>query len=254
MKSRPKVVAFDVVETLFSLEPMRERLRALGLPGEVLEIWFARLLRNAFALDASGTYQPLGEVARNTLEVLVSKCDRSADASALSQALAGFGELPAHADVAPAFQLLQEAGVRIVALTNGNADNTRRLLERALLGGHVERIISIDEVRRWKPAREVYLHAAKVADAAPGDMIYKPGHVTDLESGVVIHATVRPGDAADHDQTRCARVVGKYRHTERSRSGRAPGKARGRVVRRRRLLCPGSSGRVAAVRRAHGNR
>lgn len=51
---------------------MREQLRGLGLPGETLEIWFARLLRNAFALDASGTYQPFGEVARRTLEVLVS--------------------------------------------------------------------------------------------------------------------------------------------------------------------------------------
>ena len=70
MKNRPKVAAFDVVETLFALEPMRGRLRALGLPGDALEIWFARFLRNAFALDTAGTYKPFSEVARGTLEVL----------------------------------------------------------------------------------------------------------------------------------------------------------------------------------------
>ncbi len=60
MKLRPDVVAFDVLETLFSLEPMRAKLIGLGLPAEALELWFARLLRNAFALDASGTFKPGG--------------------------------------------------------------------------------------------------------------------------------------------------------------------------------------------------
>ena len=99
MKSRPKVVAFDVVETLFSLEPMRARLRSLELPDDALKLWFARLLRNAFALDASGTFKPFDEVARATLEVMLAEHRLTADPSALSQALAGFGELPAHADV-----------------------------------------------------------------------------------------------------------------------------------------------------------
>ena len=180
MKHRPKVVAFDVIETLFALEPLRERLRVFGLPGAALEIWFARLLRNAFALDTSGTYKSFGEVARGTLEVLLVESECSAAAPALDQALGGFSELTAYPDVAPAFQLLHEAGVRIVTLTNGHADTTRRLLERARLNHFVERVISIDEVRRWKPAREVYLHAAKVTGVAPGELALVAAHAWDV--------------------------------------------------------------------------
>lgn len=180
LKSRPKVVAFDVVETLFSLEPMRERLRTLGLRGETLELWFALLLRNAFALDASGTYRSFGEVARSTLEVILAENLLTVDPSSLSPVLAGFGELPAHPDVAPAFDALHEAGVRIVALTNGQADNTRCLLERVHLDGQVERIISIEEVRRWKPAREVYLHAARVVGVAPDELGLVAVHAWDV--------------------------------------------------------------------------
>lgn len=180
MKQRPKVVAFDVVETLFSLEPMRERLRVLGLPGEALEIWFARLLRDAVALDASGTYKSFGEVARGTLEVLLAEFDCSSPASALDQALAGMSELAAHADAAPALQLLHGAGMRIIALTNGHADTTHRLLERARLNQFVERVVSIDEVRRWKPAREVYLHAAKAVGVAPGELALVAAHAWDV--------------------------------------------------------------------------
>jgi 2-haloacid dehalogenase len=180
MKTRPKVVAFDVVETLFALEPLRGRLRALGLPGEALEIWFARLLRNAFALDAAGTYKSFGEVARGTLEALLAEFQCPADALEIDQTLSGFGDLPVHDDVAPAFQLLRDNGVRIFALTNGSADITCGLFQRARLAHWVERVISIGEVRRWKPAREVYLHAANIAGVTPGAMALVAAHAWDV--------------------------------------------------------------------------
>ena len=50
---------------------------------------------------------------------------------------------------------------------------------------------------------------AKVGRTKHGacDMIYKPGHTVDLESGVIIRAEVRPGDAADNDAGLCERVM-----------------------------------------------
>jgi hypothetical protein len=34
MPNRPVVMAFDGIETLFALEPLADRLRAVGLPAE----------------------------------------------------------------------------------------------------------------------------------------------------------------------------------------------------------------------------
>jgi transposase len=50
---------------------------------------------------------------------------------------------------------------------------------------------------------------AKVGRTKDGacDMTYKPEHTVDLESGVIIHAEVRPGDAADNDASLCERVM-----------------------------------------------
>ena len=50
--------------------------------------------------------------------------------------------------------------------------------------------------------------AAKVGRTKDGacDMVYKPEHISDLESGAIIHAEVRPGDAADNDTTLTARL------------------------------------------------
>lgn len=180
VKARPRAVAFDVVETLFALEPMRGPLCTLGLPREALDLWFARLLRNGFALDAAGTFKPFGEVAAAALQVLCVEFHCAATAPTIAQILSGLAELPVHDDVAPAFQLLRDNGVRIVALTNGSADTTGRMFQCAKLAHFVERVISIDEVRHWKPSREVYLHAAKVTGVAANELALVAAHAWDV--------------------------------------------------------------------------
>jgi transposase len=50
---------------------------------------------------------------------------------------------------------------------------------------------------------------AKVGRTKHGatDMIYKPEHLSDLESGAIIDVQVRPGDAADNDESMAQRVL-----------------------------------------------
>src|SRR5579884_2887819 len=69
---RPRTVAFDVVETLISLEPLRDRFVEIGLPAATLDRWFALLLRDGMALTLAGDYQPFPAVAESALRVIGS--------------------------------------------------------------------------------------------------------------------------------------------------------------------------------------
>ncbi len=73
-----------------------------------------------------------------------------------------------------------EQGARILALTNGSSDTTRAALRKAGLEHHVEQVLSIEDVKRWKPRREVYLHAAQVAGVRPGRPALWPRHAWDV--------------------------------------------------------------------------
>jgi len=176
---RPKVVAFDVIETLFDLAPIGKRLEVAGLKESLLPVWFARMLRDAFALEVSGAFKPFPEVAAGALKVLMDEHGVKPDDGKVKEVLAGFAELPAHPDVRPAFERLKEAGVRAVTLTNGTAETTKEMLDGAGLTGLVERSIAIDEVKHWKPAKEVYLHAAKVTNVATDELALVAAHAWD---------------------------------------------------------------------------
>lgn len=72
----PRIVVFDVVETLISLEPLRSRFVEVGLPGAALEPWFDRLLRDGMALTLAGDYAPFPAVAASAPPTSPSRPER----------------------------------------------------------------------------------------------------------------------------------------------------------------------------------
>jgi 2-haloacid dehalogenase len=146
MPPRPRTVAFDVVETLMSLEPLRSRFTDVGLDPGLLERWFDRLLRDGMALTLAGDYEPFPAVAAATLHTLARG---ELDDDAVGHVLAGFGELPAHPDVKPAMQALAEAGISMACLSNGTTEATRNFLERNTLAGHVDSVISVADMHSY---------------------------------------------------------------------------------------------------------
>ena len=159
MSGRPAVVAFDVIETLMSLEPLRALLTGIGQPAGLLEAWYTRTLRDGMALSATGDYVPFTEVAEAALRGLTHY---TVSDSQVASVMAGFDELPAFPDAVPALSRLAEEGVRVACLTNGSAYLASSFVNRTGLGSLVDRVISVEEVYRWKPAGVVYLYAASV--------------------------------------------------------------------------------------------
>ncbi len=180
MTVRPRAVAFDVVETTFSLESLRPRLAAYGIPGTSLETWFARILRDAFALAATDTYAAFRDIAAATLAELGREYGLDPGRASLDTVLDGFGQLDPQPDAAEAFRILSNADVRVAALTNGATATTEALFQRAGLTTDVERVISVAEIRQWKPRRGLYLHAAAVLGVAPAELALVATHAWDV--------------------------------------------------------------------------
>jgi 2-haloacid dehalogenase len=174
--ARPRFVAFDIIETTFSLDSLRPLLTALGLPPSALELWFARTLRDAFALAATGVYAGFTDIANDTLLTLAAEHAIKAEGPALKSVLDGFAELDPQPDAGAAFQTLQAAGIGIMALSNGAAETTKKLLDRSGLAPLVRWVVSVADIRIWKPRPEIYLYTAKVAGVAPGEMALVATH------------------------------------------------------------------------------
>ena len=117
---RPRVVAFDAIETMFPLDPLRPSLMALGLPWAGLEGWYATAVRDALALTASGNFKPFTTVLEGALDQVLGEQGLAPPRAARQALLAQFKHLPARADARAALCLVAQARMRPILLTNSN--------------------------------------------------------------------------------------------------------------------------------------
>lgn len=170
-------IAFDILGTCFSLDKPRQALVELGAPPHALELWFAQTLRDAFALSHAGHYQPLKQL-------LAAELPRSLAAIALetteeqrSQALDTFSQLELQTGALIAFHKLQSNGWRLIALTNGSEESTRKLLEQSNALPFFDRILSCDSIGKTKPHPDVYALAKQESE---GEVWLVAAHAWDV--------------------------------------------------------------------------
>lgn len=183
MAQRPMVVAFDVIETLFSLAPVGEALERAGCGPRGLDLFFARMLRDGFALSAAGDYRRFPELAAQATTFVLPEASPEQRQAVLD----AFDRLEPHPDAEPAMAALAGAGVRIVTLTNGGAETTSKLLQKAGLDRYVEATLSVEQPRRWKPAPEPYRFAADTLGLPPERLALVAVHSWD------VHGAARVG-------------------------------------------------------------
>jgi 2-haloacid dehalogenase len=88
--------------------------------------------------------------------------------------LAVYHELDVFDDVREGIERLRDGGYECYVISNGNPEMLDSMIEHAGIGDCIEDAISADEVRTFKPAAEIYRHAA----ARTGTPIDEIVHVT----------------------------------------------------------------------------
>jgi 2-haloacid dehalogenase len=192
MSTVPAVIVFDVNETLSDLAPLTARFAEVGAPGFFAQLWFTALLRDGFALAASGDSAPFGVIGADLLRGLFSdvsvapRLNRSVD-DAVIHVMAGLAELGLHADVAAGVRSLKTAGFRLLTLSNGPTKLADTMLSTAGLRNEFEALLTVDDAPAWKPMRSAYEHAANAAGVQSEDMLLVAVHPWD------IHGAARAG-------------------------------------------------------------
>ena len=178
----PSVVVFDVNETLSDMRPLQHTLAGIGLPGATARAWFASVLRDGFALAATGNYGAFADLAAGALRTELAGADLFCEPEeAVARVMDAFMGLPVHDDVPEGIRLLSAAGARLVTLTNGSVEVTEALLDRAGLRSQFERLLAVREAGIWKPAPGSYAYAAEVCGSEPAEMLMVAVHPWDID-------------------------------------------------------------------------
>jgi 2-haloacid dehalogenase len=196
--ARPKTVALDMIGTTFSLDRLGRELAERGASAGALPLLFAQTLRDYFASSYAGSYVPLRDVLGSSLHRLFASRDMPIGDDEADAVLAALTELDPTPGAAEALRLLDEAGVKVIALTNGGTSLMEALLGRAGLTDLVERIVSCDDLGISKPHPAVYEAAREVSD---GELWMVASHAWDI-MGPRTRGCARRGSRPSRPSTR----------------------------------------------------
>ncbi len=180
--ARPRLLIFDVNETLSDMGPLAARIADLGIAEHLATTWFAGVLRDGFALTAAGATAPFAEIAAESLRVLFSTKTPNRDLQdAVTYVMEGFAGLGVHRDVITGLDALAMLDIRLVTLSNGPVSTAQSLLTAAGVRQHFERLLSVEDVGAWKPAASSYAYALAQCQMAPADAMLVAVHPWDTD-------------------------------------------------------------------------
>jgi 2-haloacid dehalogenase len=187
MTETPAVIVFDVNETLSDMSVMQTRFAEAGAPAELARLWFATVLREGFALAATGDVARFADIGTDVLTGMLDSADVDGPAAIAARLVSSMADLPLHPDVADGIRALRTAGHRLVTLSNGSAQVAERLMRAAGLEGMFEDFLSVEDAGAWKPHRAAYQYAARHCGTSLEQMLLVAVHPWDM------HGAARAG-------------------------------------------------------------
>lgn len=195
----PSICVFDVNETLLDIEFLAPLFQRLFGDRKVLREWFAQLILYSEAITLSGPYTTFFTLAQGVLKMLGSIHNVSIQQVDIEELRMRLLTMPAHPDVPAGLKQLKDAGFRLVTLTNSPPDPQASPLKHAGIDGWFEKSFSVDRVRRFKPAPQVYHMVAEELDVPPAAICLVAAHVWDTIGAQSIGCSgaliARPGNA-----------------------------------------------------------
>jgi 2-haloacid dehalogenase len=168
----PNAIGFDIYGTLVDPLEMNEHLRPLV--GEVLADRFSELWRNkqieyTFRHALMRKYEDFGFCTHRSLIYTALTHGVEIYDEDQEKLIEEYQNLRPFPDVVPGIERLKEKGHTLVAFSNGVEATARTLLQRAGVLPHLQGVISVDDLKTFKPNPEVYHYLAHRLDTTPSE-------------------------------------------------------------------------------------
>jgi 2-haloacid dehalogenase len=157
----PRALVFDAYGTLFDVHSVVQRCESFW-PGEgtrISQLWRTKQLEWPWQRSLMRRYVPFSRVTRDALDYACAALQIPLDEEKASRLMQEYLALALYPDVRGALATLRAERHKLAILTNGSPDMIEPLVAQS--GLEFDSVLSVDAVKVFKPAPEVYELAVK---------------------------------------------------------------------------------------------
>ena len=199
-----KVLTFDSYGSLFdvkSLDSVCEELYP-GKGKELSTLWRAKQLQYSQMRSQMNRYRDFWLLTDDALVHATNSLRLELTSDKRKRLTESYLTLPAYPDVKPAMEALKKRGVRLALLSNGTPKMLEAVAKNAGIDGLLEQLISVDDVKVFKPDPRVYQLAVDKLKVDPDALGFVSSHSWDVNGAASFGLTTfwvprQPQDAPD---------------------------------------------------------
>lgn len=181
VKLRPKVLFFDVNETLLDLAAMKTSVsNALNGRADLLPLWFSTMLHYSLVTTTGNQYFDFGAIGAAALQMVAKNNNITLSDDSAKTAMKPILSLPPHKDVPAALDALKKAGYTMVSFTNSSEKAVASQLKNANLERYFDVQLSIEIIGKFKPDADAYSWAARKMGVKPEECMLIAAHGWDV--------------------------------------------------------------------------
>lgn len=167
----PESIGFDIYGTLVDPLDMDEHLGEVA--GEEAArfsaLWREKQIEYTWRRALMREYEDFGVCTRQALDFAALSLGVDLSPGDREGLVEEYQNLQPFPDVPPGLERLRSEGHTLVAFSNGVEGTARALLERGGLLDYLEAVVSVDDLRTFKPDPEVYRYLAGRLDRPVGE-------------------------------------------------------------------------------------
>ncbi|HWK86055.1 MAG TPA: haloacid dehalogenase type II [Xanthobacteraceae bacterium] len=135
------------------------------------ELWRTKQIEYSWTHSLLGHYVPFWTLTERALDFCLAKFP-GVDRALKPVLLAAYKELGAYADARPCLEALRKRGIKTAILSNGSTEMLQSAVEAAKFTDVLDFVLSVDEIKSFKPGRAVYQIAVDRLGVAAADIAF----------------------------------------------------------------------------------
>ncbi|MDX1807780.1 MAG: haloacid dehalogenase type II [Paenisporosarcina sp.] len=178
--TQKRAFVFDAYGTLFDVHSIgTECNKIFPQKGEkISQTWRTKQVEYFMLHQIMGTYQPFKEITRSALLYAVKESHEELDSAAETQLMGAYLHLHIFPDVHRVLSELE--GSTLAVFSNGSPDMLEPLVEQSIISHIVNQVISVDDVKQFKPSTQSYEYVLKTLNLSKDDIIFVSSNGWDI--------------------------------------------------------------------------
>ncbi len=182
-----KAIAFDVYGTLIDTTAVQEGLYNLmgDRSKEFSALWRRKQIEYSFRRNILGQYEPFTRCTEDALKYTCRALDISLSKVEQKKLMSAYLKLPLFVDVKNALKVFAQQNISMYVFSNGSPQDLKEIFTAAGALDFFSKLVSVHEVRKFKPDPEVYAYLKKEIGLTNNEFYFVSANPFDVQGATL---------------------------------------------------------------------